>query len=169
MQTLIAWCGLVGAWLLFAGPLYQAALELRAHEIARDRSYFAATVSAVPKPPRISYWWWLVPPIRMVLERRRSSRYRKALLAALSAKDHEALLTFFDKATGWMLVAFGALLLATKETLGFVHSPVAGLLVAAGLSALSALMVALRIGTTERQLRARSLDSDVSGKSRASR
>ena len=167
MQSPIAWCGLVGSWLLFAGPLYQAVLELRAHEIARDR--IEATVSMVPKPPRISYWWWLVPPVRMVLERRRSTRHRNAVLAALTAEDHEALLTFFDKATGWMFVALGALLLATKETLGFVHPPVVGLLIAAGLSGLCALVVALRMGSTERQLRARSLDAGASGKARSRR
>lgn len=27
VHELIAWCGFLGAWLLFAGPIYQAALE----------------------------------------------------------------------------------------------------------------------------------------------
>jgi hypothetical protein len=30
MEQLVAWAGFFGAWLLFAGPLYQANLELRA-------------------------------------------------------------------------------------------------------------------------------------------
>ncbi len=29
MEHLIAWAGFLGAWLLVAGPVYQAALELR--------------------------------------------------------------------------------------------------------------------------------------------
>jgi hypothetical protein len=28
VDGVIAWCGFVGAWLLVAGPIYQAALEL---------------------------------------------------------------------------------------------------------------------------------------------
>ena len=36
MHGAILWCGFVGAWLLVAEPVYQAALELDAEEVARD-------------------------------------------------------------------------------------------------------------------------------------
>ena len=36
MHELILWSGFFGAWLLVAGPLYQAALELSEEDISRD-------------------------------------------------------------------------------------------------------------------------------------
>jgi hypothetical protein len=37
VETLIAWCGFLGAWLLFAGPIFQAALELQEESREADR------------------------------------------------------------------------------------------------------------------------------------
>ncbi len=110
----IAWCGFLGAWLLFAGPVFQAALELREQEIERDR--IAAAMATVPKPPPVSNWWWLLPPVHYVLTRRRSDTYRNAVWAALDAEDVAALVLFSSKAVGWALVGLGGLLLALKET-----------------------------------------------------
>ncbi len=36
MHALIAWAGFLGAWLLFAGPIYQAARELTDQQLDRD-------------------------------------------------------------------------------------------------------------------------------------
>jgi len=55
----VAWAGFAGAWLLVAGPIYQAAIELEAEEIERDAIRDAA--QAVPGPPPNSRWWWLIP------------------------------------------------------------------------------------------------------------
>jgi len=61
MHGAILWCGFVGAWLLVAGPVYQAALELDAEEVARDALENAA--NRLPPTPQPSVWWWLIPPV----------------------------------------------------------------------------------------------------------
>jgi len=37
MTALVLLLGTIGAWLLFAGPLYQVALEMRGHDDASER------------------------------------------------------------------------------------------------------------------------------------
>ena len=111
---MIAWCGFVGAWLLVAGPVYQAALELQEQDLARER--IQEVTAQVPPPARVSAWWWLLPPVRYLLGQRRSRRWRQDMMAALTREDLETLVEFIDKARGWLLVAAGGLLLATKET-----------------------------------------------------
>jgi hypothetical protein len=37
MEHLVAWAGFFGVWLLVAGPIYQANLELRAENVAVDK------------------------------------------------------------------------------------------------------------------------------------
>ncbi len=114
MEGFIAWCAFFGGWLLFAGPVYQAALELDEQDI--DHEDVEAAAAAVPQPPPISPWWWLVPPVGYLLSRRRSDRYRQAVMAAMSAEQMKGFLAFVNKATGWLMVASGALLIAAKET-----------------------------------------------------
>jgi hypothetical protein len=114
VDAVIAWCGFLGSWLLFAGPVYQASLELREQDLERER--IEATTAAVARAPEVSAWWWLLPPVRFWLERRRSQAYRHAVLAALAPPDLEALVHYLHKAVGWLLVGLGGLLLATKET-----------------------------------------------------
>lgn len=118
MDLFIAWCAFIGGWLLFAGPVYQAALELEEQGIAHEDIESAA--KSVPEPPRISPWWWLIPPVGYWLSRGRSEQYRQAVVAALSDEQMKLFLDFVNKATGWLLVAGGALLIATKETWGLV-------------------------------------------------
>ncbi|MGH7241467.1 MAG: hypothetical protein ACREGB_04175, partial [Candidatus Saccharimonadales bacterium] len=61
METFVLWLGFIGAWLLFAGPIYQAALELQDEDIEMDR--IRAAGRKVEKPADVSVWWWLLPPI----------------------------------------------------------------------------------------------------------
>jgi hypothetical protein len=117
MEYVIAICGFLGAWLLFAGPVYQAALELR--EEALDEAAFESATASVARPPRISRWWWLLPPVAWAKERDRARRHRAALMAALNPEQREQTVHFLDKANGWMIVASGALLLGVKETWSF--------------------------------------------------
>jgi hypothetical protein len=141
MHELILWCGFVGAWLLFAGPVYQAVLELQAEGLEFER--LGALRSTLTAPPPVSNWWWLVPPVRYVLGRRRSNRYQNLLIDAMTDDDYEALDRFRNKAFGWFYVGGGGLLIAGKETYELVEGlewPTAVFWL------LGALMVALSIG-----------------------
>jgi hypothetical protein len=119
MHDLILWCGFVGAWLLFAGPVYQSVLELQAEGVEFDR--IRALRSTIPVPPPVSNWWWLVPPVRYVLGRRRSHRYQHLLIDAMTDDDYESLDRFQNKAIGWFYVGIGGLLIAVDETYALVE------------------------------------------------
>lgn len=119
MELFFLFCGALGAWLLVAGPLYQAALELRDEDIEVDRIHAAG--KNVTILPRVSAWWWLLPPVKIILERRRSHAYRRDFIRALSQQDLDALVSFINKATAWMFVAIGGFLIATKETYELCH------------------------------------------------
>jgi hypothetical protein len=124
------WLSFVGSWLLVVGPLYQAALELRDHEMTGER--FSRLASNVPRPDPVSVWWWLVPPVRILLVRSRSQAYLRRLVTELHGEDLRDALGFWEKSVAWLIVAAGATLLATKETLIIVPLPwFAGLGVAA--------------------------------------
>lgn len=114
MSSLIAWCGFLGAWLLVAGPVYQAAVELGDEDAQRDR--VGALSAAVTPPPPVSRWWWLLPPVAYLKERRLHRRFRREVFDALGPEQVAALVSYVHKATGWLLVGSGGLLLAVKET-----------------------------------------------------
>src|SRR4051812_35647846 len=114
MHGVILWCGFFGAWLLVAGPIYQAAIELDAEEVARDAMERAT--ERLPPTPRPSPWWWLLPPVGYWKNRRRSRQQRDQVMSVLTVDELEGLLRFINKATGWLYVALGALLIAVKET-----------------------------------------------------
>jgi hypothetical protein len=114
MHELILWSGFFGAWLLVAGPLYQAALELGEENVSReDVARFQPTRSATERP---SGWWWLVPPVGYWKQRRYAQRERQAMMAALPPDVMANLVMFMNKATAWFYVASGAFLIALKET-----------------------------------------------------
>ena len=114
MHELTVWCGFFGAWLVVAGSVYQAVLELSEEEFEMDR--LRAIGSAVPRPEPVSAWWWLVPPVRLVLNHRRGDEHRRQLLATISDEDYAAVTHYVNKATGWIYVAGGGSLIAVKET-----------------------------------------------------
>ncbi len=114
MEHLTAWAGFLGAWLLVMGPVYQAALELQEEEVDRER--FISTKDSVPRPDPISGWWWLLPPVAFVRQRRVSEEYRRQVMKAVPGEVMAQFVHFSDKATGWLLVAGGAFLIAVKET-----------------------------------------------------
>ena len=108
------WFGFIGAWLLVAGPIYQAAQELLDQDIERERIREAQ--HAIEVPPRVSALWWFVPPIKLYLEHRRSQAYRQRFIASLLPEDVEAMMSFMSKAMAWLMVATGGLCIAIKET-----------------------------------------------------
>jgi len=114
METIILWCGFIGAWLLFAGPIMQAALELNEQEIERDRLHLIR--QKITTPRHVSPWWWLLPPVKIFLEQRSDRQYKREFASLLEPEDLESLITFMNKARGWLFVAGGALLIAIKET-----------------------------------------------------
>lgn len=118
MGYVIASCSFLGAWLLVAGPLWQAAIELREEEV--DEDSLRATKAASEVIPPISRWWWLLPPVAYVKEFRRQRANRRAFNAALSSDEYAKTMSFLNKANGWITVAVGAFLLAVAETWNLV-------------------------------------------------
>jgi hypothetical protein len=119
MHSLSLWAGFVGAWLLVAGPIWQAVVELRGEEFERER--FTAAMDVVPPRQPVSSWWWLLPPLHFVVNRRSKERWQDQIVAAMSDSDAEALSSFMAKVRGWMLVGTGGLLIAVKETYELVE------------------------------------------------
>jgi hypothetical protein len=114
VEYVIAWCGFVGGWLLFAGPIYQGALELQDEEVDRDafdRHHFDSI-----QPPKISAWWWLLPPVAWLKHQRRNRDFQQAVMHSLTAEQRGQFVSFSNKATGWFIVGAGAALIAVKET-----------------------------------------------------
>ena len=114
MHELILWAGFLGAWLLVAGPVWQAVTELAEEEFERER--FHDVMHDVPPPDPVSYWWWLLPPVHLYLSRRSKERFQNQVLLALPDEDYAALNSFMAKARGWMFVGTGGLLILSKET-----------------------------------------------------
>jgi hypothetical protein len=115
VEVLIAWCAFLGAWLLVAGPLLQAALELR-EEDRQTEQIEAASTRIESDFPRVSPWWWLLPPVHYWLQRRRAKAFRDAVIRELTPEQLGGLFSFSNKATGWLYVAGGAALIGVKET-----------------------------------------------------
>lgn len=104
--------GALGAWLLVAGPLHQASMELREQGLAQRRELPAH----IPNPRRIPAWWWLLPPVAYWKHRNEKERLRRVVLAALPADEVERMISFSNTARGWLVVAGGATLIGIKET-----------------------------------------------------
>lgn len=119
MELFATWCGFLGSWLLVAGPIYQASLELREEQIAAERIH--ETRAKVTQERHASAWWWLLPPVIVLLERRSNKQYQEAFFAALPDEDVADMVTFINKANGWLYVASGGLLLAVNETYELSH------------------------------------------------
>ncbi|HEY2278303.1 MAG TPA: hypothetical protein VGI00_08095 [Streptosporangiaceae bacterium] len=119
MNVAITWALFAGSWLLVAGPLYQAAIEL--NEMDVDREGFAAIASQLPRPKMPSPWWWLLPPVMYLLARHASEQNQRAIFAEMSETQRNQFISFRSKAAGWLTVALGATLLAIAETWDIVE------------------------------------------------
>ncbi|MBO9578521.1 MAG: hypothetical protein J7480_07110 [Microbacteriaceae bacterium] len=121
-ESVFPWLGFLGAWLLFAGPVYQAAVELHEEGFDEDEQQALRSRAAeLPPPPRISAWWWLLPPVAYVMSVRRSKAWRREMFRAIPAEQRQHFITFQNKAAGWLIVAAGAVLIAIKETAELVE------------------------------------------------
>jgi len=123
VHVLFLWIGALGAWLLFAGPVYQAAVELR--ELGFDEDEQQATrerLREVPRPERgYSAWWWLLPPVAYFLAVRDGRRQRQEVFKHIPAEHRGRFIVWQNKAAGWLIVGFGALCIAVKETAELVE------------------------------------------------
>lgn len=119
MPAAIAWFGFVSGWLLFAGPIFQAAYELAESEF--DRQEFVEVASEIPRPAPVSPWWWLLPPVAYIKSRHRSHDHRQAWFKALSSEQRHQAVVFQQVAHGWLIVATGAFFFALKETWELGH------------------------------------------------
>ena len=120
MHELIAWSGFAGAWLLVAGPLYQAAVEL--DEQGDQRIGMSPASRRVEARPPVSPWWWLLPPVAYLKQRRRQRAHRRAVFAALSPQELASFVEFSSVASGWSMVASGAFFIAVKESYELVEA-----------------------------------------------
>ena len=107
-------CGFLGSWLLFAGPLYQGVMELRNE--GREMERVSAHRSEFRLTPMASAWWWLLPPVKLALDHRLRQRDRARYLATLPPEDAAVMVSYVNKATGWLIVSVGGLLLALEAT-----------------------------------------------------
>ena len=99
---------------MFAGAIYQAALELIDQDVKRDR--IKSVASTIKPPAIISPLWWFLPPVKIFLEQRRSRQYQEQYIRALLPEDVEAFISFTNKSTAWLTVATGGLLIAMERT-----------------------------------------------------
>ena len=114
MNVAITWALFAGSWLLVAGPLYQAAIELNEMEV--DREGFTQIAKQLPRPKMPSPWWWLLPPVMYFLARHVNEQNQRAIFAAMNETQREQFISFRNKSAGWLTVALGAFLLAGGET-----------------------------------------------------
>jgi hypothetical protein len=114
METLFIWLGFIGSWFLFAGPIYQAVLELQDQDIEFDR--LRAAGAKVPRPAKLSGWFWIIFPVKLYVEYRRNKYQQQHILKLLDRNDIESLVSFRNKSTAWLFVALGGACIASKET-----------------------------------------------------
>ena len=148
MHVLETWAAFFGAWMLVAGPIYQATLELRDEDIEMER--LRTMLSSFKDPPKVSMWWWVLPPVYLYLRHRRTEAFRDEWMASLAEKDYTSLKHYFDKASGWMVVGAGGALLAVSTTWALCAEMDWNVVVFA---ALVVVMAALAVGYTIEWLR----------------
>lgn len=158
MELIILIGGFLGAWLLVAGSVYQAALELRDQDLAVEHLRTAGEKRHRPK--HVSPWWWLLPPVKIMLEKSSKDAFRREYFNNLSKDDSAALLSFMNKATAWLYVGLGGFLIAAKETYELsehLHIHIGIFFAVVFLLLLGALSnTAMRVRRSERILRSKS-------------
>jgi hypothetical protein len=105
--------GFIGGWLLFAGSMFQAWVELAREGRHLDR---ASLFNDMPPVEPASSWWWLFPPAKLLIDRHRRDAAREKLLHALPPEALETIVSFKNAAAAWQFVAVGGICLALKET-----------------------------------------------------
>ena len=121
MHEAVYWVGFIGAWLLFVGPVYQSALELREEEDARVS--MQKVLESAPPPERVSPWWWLLPPVAIVKLFRRRGQYMGVIDELMSQGDRESIDHYKAVAKGWWYVGAGAWFIFLEGGVGAGGAP----------------------------------------------
>lgn len=108
MRIVINLLALIGDWLLFTFPVYQAGLELEEYEgfIEQYRKHSA-------KEEAVSPLWWLAPFYKINREKRRAMLILHQTVH--TRREFDEAFSFLNKATAWWYVALAGLL-------GGIHS-----------------------------------------------
>jgi hypothetical protein len=117
-SPIITAIGALGAWLLVAGLLDRASMELREQGLAQRREL----PPHIPHPRWVSAWWWLLPPVAYWKHHSEEQRLRRVVLAALPTDEVRRMISFSNTARCWLVVAGGATLIGVKETWEFVET-----------------------------------------------
>ncbi|MEO6511905.1 MAG: hypothetical protein ABIO16_12985 [Nocardioides sp.] len=113
MHEAVYWFGFIGAWLLFAGPVYQSALELQEEEEARTR--MSDLIDTVGRSFQVSPWWWLLPPVAIAMIFRSRAGYRREVEKVMTDEDRQVMGHYSAVARGWWYVGAGAWFIFLKE------------------------------------------------------
>lgn len=121
MDEFIVFIAMLGSWLLFAGPVYQAYIELHDAELkfVEIRKNLYETSKQV-KQEKISKWFWILPPLAVIITYIKTQNYRDEVIRHLDRENFELLQKFSEKARGWVVIGWGAFFIAVKETYEFV-------------------------------------------------
>jgi len=130
-------------------------MELRSE--SREMERVSASRRDFRLTPLASAWWWLLPPVKLALDRLRRRSDRRSYISSLPPEDVAVMVSYVNKATGWLVVSVGGLLLALEATWNLLRtwhvtafwSIAAWLLIAAAVVALVAAEV-LRARRVER-------------------
>jgi len=148
VEVFIVWAGFAGAWLLVAGPIFQAAIEFSEQDM--EGAGFTALAAKYTPPPRYRGWWWLLPPVGYLLHWRWSRRAHREMMQLATPEQRRMFAQLGNKATGWTMVALAGILLALNETWGVkrhYHWPVLAFwLLVLAMTALSAAYTGARMG-----------------------
>lgn len=97
-----------------AGPFYQGTLELLDQEL--DREGMEAATASLVRPAMPHPAWWLLPPVMYFMRKRRNDSFREEAMTHLSELQLAQYTGLRQKASGWLVVSAGALLLSAGAT-----------------------------------------------------
>jgi hypothetical protein len=100
MDYVIAISGFLGAWLLVAGPVYQAALEVKEQQTDRDK----------------------IDAVAHVLTAGRNEKHRRAVFAAITPEHITQTVVVVDKARGAFFTVFS--LSRAEKVLAQTNGPI---------------------------------------------
>lgn len=121
LALLVDILSMVGAWLLVAGPIFQAYIELTDADLQVFEVRKRLSKLNIEPPKPVSKWLWLFPPAHFLSTKRIKEDHRMQITMNMDDDTYDLFSSFLHKARGWFLVASGATLIAIKETFELVE------------------------------------------------